>query len=249
MEATLPMIMTPSYLAWLMDSCRIAGVRFRWRRVESLDLLVQGAYDTEPPEAVVVCGGIRGGELLGGDDEVFPVRGQVILVANGTGEGGSPVLTDWYIDDDDPDAQTYVLPRVDEIVVGGVAEVGAWDGEPDATTAADIYARAVAAVPELGELPVLGHGVGLRPGRSTLRLGLVDPRSLPESAAAIVVSVVSVALSVCVMSSYSKSSSLGCRKERESVISPSASSGISACALDGRLGFSVGASRVMRVVL
>ncbi len=180
------MIMTPSYLAWLMDSCRIAGVRFRWRRVESLDLLVQGAYDTEPPEAVVVCGGIRGGELLGGDDEVFPVRGQVILVANGTGEGGSPVLTDWYIDDDDPDAQTYVLPRVDEIVVGGVAEVGAWDGEPDATTAADIYARAVAAVPELGELPVLGHGVGLRPGRSTLRLGLVDPRSLPESAAATV---------------------------------------------------------------
>lgn len=182
-ETTLPMIMTSTYLAWLMDSCRIAGVRFRWRPVESLDLLVQGVYNTEPPEAVVVCGGIRGGELLGGDDKVFPVRGQVILFANGTGEEGDPELTDWYIDDDDPDTQTYVLPRVDEIVVGGVAEVGNWDDQPDAETAEAILARATDLVPALKDLPVLGHGAGLRPGRSTLRLGLVDPTTLPAGAA------------------------------------------------------------------
>lgn len=198
-ETTLPMIMTPTYLAWLMDSCRIAGVRFRWRKVESLEALYAGEYGTDVPEAVVIAGGIRGGELLGGDEEVTPVRGQVIVFANGAADsaedsaedadsdsgedaGTGPVLTDFYIDDDDPDAQTYVLPRVDDIVVGGVAEVGSWDEEPDAALAEAILARAEAAVPELRELPILGHGAGLRPGRTALRLEVVDPASLPGGA-------------------------------------------------------------------
>lgn len=168
-----------------MDSCRIAGVAFRWKTVESLDLLVTGAYNTAPPEAVVICAGIRGGELLGGDDEITPVRGQVIVFANGTddegddeedneGEDSGPVLTDWYVDDDDPENMTYVFPRVDDIVVGGIAEVGNGNEDPDAETAESILARAEALVPELKELPILGHGAGLRPARSSLRLEQVD---------------------------------------------------------------------------
>lgn len=180
-ETTLPLIMTPTYLAWLMDSCRIAGVAFRWKTVESLDLLVKGAYNTAPPEAVIICGGLRGGELLGGDDEVTPVRGQVIVFANGSddengdgGEDGGPVLTDWYVDDDDPENMTYVFPRVDDIVVGGIAEVGNGNEDPDAETAEAILARAEALVPALKELPILGHGAGLRPSRSSLRIEQVD---------------------------------------------------------------------------
>ncbi|WP_313358685.1 FAD-dependent oxidoreductase, partial [Corynebacterium variabile] len=180
-ETTLPMIMTPTYLAWLMDSCRIAGVAFRWTTVQSLDLLVTGAYNTAPPEAVIICGGIRGGELLGGDDEITPVRGQVIVFANGSddedgdgGEDGGPVLTDWYVDDDDPENMTYVFPRVDDIVVGGIAEVGNGNEDPDAETAEAILARAEALVPALKELPILGHGAGLRPSRSSLRIEQVD---------------------------------------------------------------------------
>lgn len=180
-ETTLPLIMTPTYLAWLMDSCRIAGVAFRWKTVESLDLLVKGAYNTAPPEAVIICGGLRGGELLGGDDEVTPVRGQVIVFANGSddedgdgGEDGGPVLTDWYVDDDDPENMTYVFPRVDDIVVGGIAEVGNGNEDPDAETAEAILGRAEALVPALKELPILGHGAGLRPSRSSLRIEQVD---------------------------------------------------------------------------
>lgn len=180
-ETTLPLIMTPTYLAWLMDSCRIAGVAFRWKTVESLDLLAKGAYNTAPPEAVIICGGLRGGELLGGDDEVTPVRGQVIVFANGSddedgdgGEDGGPVLTDWYVDDDDPENMTYVFPRVDDIVVGGIAEVGNGNEDPDAETAEAILARAEALVPALKELPILGHGAGLRPSRSSLRIEQVD---------------------------------------------------------------------------
>lgn len=186
-ETTVPMIMMPSYLAWLMDSCRIAGVTFRWRKVESLAALYAGVYGTDTPEVVVVCGGLRGGELLGGDDEVTPVRGQVVILANGytpeEGETAPAPLTDWVTDDDNPAGETYVLPRVDDIVVGGTAQVGNWDDTPTAEDAEAILARAEALVPALKELPVLGHGAGLRPGRSSLRLGLVDPASLPEDAA------------------------------------------------------------------
>ncbi|AWT25122.1 putative D-amino-acid oxidase [Corynebacterium provencense] len=183
-ETTLPMIMMPTYLAWLMDSCRVAGVQFRWRKVESLAALYDGEYATAAPDVVVVAGGLRGGELLGGDEEVTPVRGQIVVLANGTGTDGSPEpLTDWITDDDNPDGETYVLPRVDDIVVGGTAEPGVWDETPDPETARAILARAVALVPELEGLPVLGHGTGLRPGRTTIRLEVVDPATLPDNAA------------------------------------------------------------------
>ncbi len=176
-RATLPMIMTSRYLAWLMDSCRMNGVAFRWRTVTSLDEL-SGTAD-----AVVIAGGLRGGELLGGDDAVTPVRGQVMVFANGDGGEDGPRLTEWAVDSDDPAALTYVFPREDEIVVGGTAEVGSWDEAPDQATAEAILSRAEALVPELAELPILGHGAGLRPARETVRLERVDGHALPVIAA------------------------------------------------------------------
>lgn len=193
-EVTLPMIMTPTYLAWLMDSCRIAGVSFQWKTVESLESLSTGINkghlgdsSTDTPDAIVVATGLRGGELLGGDTEVTPIRGEIVVLANGTGEDGSPApLTEWMTDEDNPAGMIYVFPRVDDIVVGGSAEAGSWDDSPNATVAEAIVNRARAAVPELAELPVLGHGAGLRPGRTSLRLGLVDsavPQDIPVIAA------------------------------------------------------------------
>jgi D-amino-acid oxidase len=176
-RATLPMIMTSRYLAWLMDSCRMSGVAFQWRTVVSLDELAGTA------DAVVIAGGLRGGELLGGDDAVTPVRGQVMVFANGDGEDDRPRLTEWAVDSDDPSELTYVFPREDEIVVGGTAEVGSWDETPDQATAEAILARAEALVPGLKELPILGHGAGLRPARETVRIERVDGHALPVIAA------------------------------------------------------------------
>lgn len=176
-RATLPMIMTSRYLAWLMDSCRMNGVAFQWRTVASLDEL------TGTTDAVVIAGGLRGGELLGGDDAVIPVRGQVMVFANGDGGEDGPLLTDWVVDSDDPSQLTYVFPREDEIVVGGTSEPGSWDEAPDQDTAEAILARAEALVPELKELPILGHGAGLRPSRETVRLERVEGYGLPVIAA------------------------------------------------------------------
>ncbi|WP_260853278.1 FAD-dependent oxidoreductase [Corynebacterium glyciniphilum] len=176
-RATLPMIMTSRYLAWLMDSCRMNGVAFQWRTVASLEEL------TGTRDAVVIAGGLRGGELLGGDDAVTPVRGQLMLFANGDGGEDGPLLTDWVVDSDDPSHMTYVFPREDEIVVGGTSESGSWDETPDQATAEAILSRAEALVPELTELPIIGHGAGLRPARETVRIEHVDGYDLPVIAA------------------------------------------------------------------
>ncbi|WP_038550827.1 FAD-dependent oxidoreductase [Corynebacterium glyciniphilum] len=176
-RATLPMIMTSRYLAWLMDSCRMNGVAFQWRTVASLEEL------TGTTDAAVIAGGLRGGDLLGGDDAVAPVRGQLMLFANGDGGEDGPLLTDWVVDSDDPAHMTYVFPREDEIVVGGTSEPGSWDEAPDQATAEAILARAEALVPELTELPIIGHGAGLRPARETVRIEHVDGYDLPVIAA------------------------------------------------------------------
>jgi D-amino-acid oxidase len=174
LETNLPMINSPKYLAWLMDACRVAGVAFVWQKVDSLESLQDSA------DAVVIAGGIRGGELLGGDDQINPVRGQIILMANGTGDtdedgDSGEVVTDFIVDTDDVEAQTYVLPRGDDIIVGGVSEEGSWDETPNVETAEAILGRAEEMVPALATLPILGHGAGLRPQRPTLRLEHIAP--------------------------------------------------------------------------
>jgi D-amino-acid oxidase len=140
-------------------------VRFERRTVGSVDELAGSA------DVAVVAAGLRSGELLG-DDTVHPIRGQVVRLVN-------PGLTEWFTDDDHPDGLTYVVPRRDDVVCGGVAEVGSWDMAPDPETERAVLRRAVAMVPALAGQPVLSRAVGLRPGRDTVRLEPVTGCALP----------------------------------------------------------------------
>jgi D-amino-acid oxidase len=92
-----------------------------------------------------------------------PVRGQVVVVD----QAG---IDEWIVDDGDGPVLTYVVPRVDDVVVGGTAEEGVDDLAVDPATAEGILDRATALVPALAGARVLGHKVGLRPARPTVRL-------------------------------------------------------------------------------
>jgi D-amino-acid oxidase len=140
-------------------------VRFLGRTVTSLDQLAPDA------ELVVVAAGLRSGELLS-DDTLYPIRGQVVRVAN-------PGITAWVTDDEHPEGLTYVVPRRDDVVCGGVAEIGSWDLEPDEETERAILRRTAALVPALLGQPVLSRAVGLRPGRDTVRLEHVAGHAVP----------------------------------------------------------------------
>jgi D-amino-acid oxidase len=109
---------------------------------------------------VVVNATGLGGRDLTRDTSTFPIRGQVVLVA----QFG---LTNWWVDDAE---LTYLVPRSTDVVVGGTEIDGDWDVEPRPATAAAILERAAAIVPELRDARVLAHRVGLRPGRPEVRL-------------------------------------------------------------------------------
>lgn len=164
-RATVPVITGSQYLPWLVSRCAALGVRSVRRRVDSVDELAGTA------DLVVLAAGLRSGELLD-DDTMFPIRGQVVRVAN-------PGLTTWFTDDDHPDGLTYVVARRTDVVCGGVAEVGSWELDADPAVERAILERTAALVPALAGQPVLSRAVGLRPGRGSVRLERVAGHAVP----------------------------------------------------------------------
>lgn len=167
-RATLPLIVTPKYLAWLKAEVERLGVRFDNRSITSVD-------DVDA-DLVIVAAGLRGGELLGDDTSVYPVRAQVVRMTN-------PELTEWVTDVDDPTRVTYVFPREDDVIVGGVSTAGDWNLEIDPADEEGMLARAFALVPELKGQEILSRAVGLRPARPTIRLEHVAGHAVPVIAA------------------------------------------------------------------
>ncbi|MGH9112274.1 MAG: FAD-dependent oxidoreductase [Acidimicrobiales bacterium] len=153
-----PVVDMSRYLPWLERRLGAAGGHLSLRAVDDLSSL---------GPLVVNCSGLGARELVD-DPTVEPVRGQVVVVEQvGLDEW---ILDEWIIDDTDPAHPTYVTPRIDDVVLGGTDDAGAWDLEPDPEVAASILARARALVPELGGARVLEHKVGLRPARPAVRL-------------------------------------------------------------------------------
>lgn len=151
-----PVVDMGRHLPWLVAKGLERGVAEVRRRIGSVE--EAGEYG----DVVVLATGLGTNELVA-DARVEPVRGQIVRLEN---PGGLRVLA-W----DAPDGSiTYVIPRIDDVVVGGTAVAGAWDTTPDAAVEADILHRAAELEPRIAGLPVVGRAVGLRPGRDEVRL-------------------------------------------------------------------------------
>jgi len=147
---TSPVIDMPVYLQWLRDRLdELGGTLTRL----SMGLLPQ------TDDVVVNCAGL-GARRLARDENVRPVRGQVVVVSGVD-------LDQWWLDATGP---TYVVPRERTVVVGGTDEQGDWSRTPSPETATEILQRATRLVPELAGGTVVGHRVGLRPVRPSVRL-------------------------------------------------------------------------------
>jgi D-amino-acid oxidase len=142
------------HLPWLVGRLRALGGAVEHREVASL-----GELDAD---AVVNCAGL-GARELAGDTSLTAVRGQVVRVV-------APDVREWLLDQSDPERLVYVVPRLNDVVLGGTAHEGAEDTEPDAATTQAIRERCAALVPALRDAPVVGVAVGLRPARPAVRL-------------------------------------------------------------------------------
>jgi D-amino-acid oxidase len=150
---TVPLVETPRYLRFLLARFERLGGRIEQREIASLSEL----YGDN--QLIVNCSGV-GARQTANDPSVFPIRGQVVRV-------DTPFITQGYMDDE---SFTYIFPRGDGVVLGGVAQPDNWSRAVDPAITEDILRRTGAIEPGVRGAPVVAHAVGLRPGRHEVRL-------------------------------------------------------------------------------
>lgn len=65
---------------------------------------------------------------------------------------------------------SYIIPNVDTVVLGGTADKGNWSTDVSLTDTKTIFSKIAEVFPSLAEAPLENIWVGLRPGRSPVRL-------------------------------------------------------------------------------
>lgn len=158
---TAPVIEMPLYLDYLLGRFREAGGVLEQRTVERLD----DAFAVAP--MVINCVGL-GARALVGDSDLHPSRGQVVRVRH---NGFRQVV----LDDDGPNRVAYIVPRLNDIVLGGVDDEYNESNVVDPTLTPDIIARCANLVPAFAQIrpdDILSVACGLRPVRSSVRVEL-----------------------------------------------------------------------------
>ena len=147
------------YLMWQMEQFKANGGTVIQRKLNSLKE-IDGEYDV-----VVNCTGLSSKELVG-DKELYPVRGQAMLLK-------APWVKHLIISGTEGH-YTYIIPRKDGALIGGTLQVDNWSTEVDSSDHAGISERCFKYVPSLVHAEVLDEWVGLRPARKQVRLEIED---------------------------------------------------------------------------
>jgi D-amino-acid oxidase len=153
--AEVPLVDMPVYLAYLLQRFNEAGGTME---VRAIDSLIEAASISP---LVVNCSGL-GARHLVPDPDVVAIRGPRIVVAN-------PGVDTFFMEGPPSEEWTCFHPHGDVVVLGGSARPRE-DITPDPEEAQAILARCASVEPRLAGAVVIEHRVGLRPGRSSVRL-------------------------------------------------------------------------------
>lgn len=156
LRCTAPLIDLPRYLDYLTARLAAAGCTIDQRTVREL------GEATAAAPVVVNCTGVAAGRLAG-DVDVRPVRGQHVILRN-------PGIRDFYVEYVAEPEWTGIFPHGERLILGGARHPGRWSLDPDPELAERILRRAIEVDARLADAEVIGHEVGLRPGRSAARL-------------------------------------------------------------------------------
>ncbi|KAH9849568.1 D-amino-acid oxidase [Lenzites betulinus] len=144
---------TPTYLPYLLSRFIARGgniVRGEIQHISQVieggpDLFLRGKASPEPVDALVVCSGL-GARSLGGveDKDVYPVRGQVVLIRAPWIDFGRTVSHA------EQGLWTYVIPRrCGNVILGGTKQDNDWYSAARPETTTEILERCLALCPEL----------------------------------------------------------------------------------------------------
>lgn len=155
-RATLPIVDMGVYLDHLGRRLTGAGGRLVQRVVTTLDEVAGEA------PLLANCAGLGARELVG-DPTVRPVRGQQVVVTN-------PGVDEFFLSSPYEPEWTAYWPYPGHVILGGSQGEDDENTEPDPDLAEAILSRCRAVEPRLRDAEVIGHQVGLRPSRPSVRL-------------------------------------------------------------------------------
>lgn len=154
-----PVIDTRLYLAYLTHIFEKQDGHITQREIHDLK-------EAFAESAVVVnCSGLGSRELVG-DRDLHAARGQVVRIRH---TGFRRVL----LDEEGPNQLAYIVPRTEDIVLGGTFEEGNESIEADPEQVQPIIDRCANLAPEFATITaqdILSVYCGLRPVRSTVRV-------------------------------------------------------------------------------
>ncbi|KAM7348607.1 D-amino acid oxidase 2 [Cochliomyia hominivorax] len=143
-------------LPYLMKRFRKEGGKIIEEKIEDLRKFIE----TTEYDVIVNCTGLGSQELLK-DKDMYPVRGQVSRVK-------APWL--YYAVLDESDVGNYIIPNRDSVVLGGTHQENDFNIKVDPVDKKFIIDGCREIVPSLHGAKHLYDWVGLRPGRTNLRL-------------------------------------------------------------------------------
>lgn len=147
---------TTKYMNWLVKQFKELGGTVEQKEVKDIAQAFAD-YDT-----VINCSGLGSRELFN-DQQVFPVRGQVVLVKP---NGFERVMAD----DEGRNNLAVIIPRINDIVLGGTIQANDWSTEVNPKDTEEILRKAKTLSPAFDNVEVVDTKVGLRPARSEVRL-------------------------------------------------------------------------------
>ena len=150
---------TSRYLPWLLAQLEQRGIKIVQREVSNFS----EAFDNY--DVVVNCTGLGSKELCN-DERVFPVRGQVLRVEH---NGFNDVVAD-----ESEENLAYIIPRFNDIIIGGTSQANDWNLQVDPHDTDDILRKAKTISSEFNDVKILEEKVGLRPARDEVRLEAED---------------------------------------------------------------------------
>lgn len=147
---------TSVYMDYLVDMFKKLGGTIIKREIQTIK---------EPLaeyEIVVNCTGLGSRELFN-DKTIYPVRGQTVKVAP---NGFERVIAD----DDAHNSLAYIIPRLNDIVLGGTAQANDWNLEVNPEDTKEILRKCGQLSLQFKNVEIISESVGLRPMRDEIRL-------------------------------------------------------------------------------
>lgn len=155
-RAGIALMDTSLYMPFLTQQCLSSGISFEQKVITDIK---KEALTTD---VMINCTGL-GSKKLCRDDDLHPIRGQVLIAEKIEDRKVT-------IDADGHNHLAFVVPRGGDTVLGGTEQVDDWNEEEDTDDTRSILEHTKAINPLVRDVNVQRIVVGLRPGRSAVRL-------------------------------------------------------------------------------